>query len=146
MTLLIVFCFVAVALTVAMFVSRNPMLGFPSAMFWALFGGQAYVQSTAAWDMYFLVAFASLLGMVTFCAFGAYGLREKKDSRTDEDEYIDEKGSKESYYDEAKPEPEDDSDGFFAKSATTKASQNLRERAEKRRLSTKIGRRYVTHE
>lgn len=83
--LLAILTFVATILTYALFRTKSPMLGFPSAMFFALAGGQAYTLSTATWDIYFLFAFACLLGMTTFCAFGAYGLREKRDTIGDEE-------------------------------------------------------------
>lgn len=112
--LLLILLVVSVALTCAMFASRNAMLGFPSAMFWAISGGQAYIISAAVWDIYFIIAFASLLGMTTFCALGAYGLREKRDTIADEEMekgergHIDEKGkvdgSKNWYEDDGIPE------------------------------------------
>lgn len=76
---------VALGLTGFMFHTRNAMLGFPSAVFWALFGGFAYTLSAATWDIHFMIAFASLLGMVTFTALGAYGLRERRDTIADEE-------------------------------------------------------------
>ena len=94
---------IATALTWAMFSTRQSMLGFPAAIFWAVFGGDCYIHSTATWDIYFLLAFASLLGMTFFSIYAAFGLREKKDTGTDEDEFIDEKGGgKEQYYGETK--------------------------------------------
>jgi len=102
--ILLALCGLALGLTVAMFLSRNPMLGFPAGLFWAVLGGYAYTMSTTPWgDWQFFLAIASLLGMLPFCAFGAYGLREKKDTGTDEDEYIDERGGgREHYYGEAR--------------------------------------------
>ena len=92
---------IATALTWAMFSTRQSMLGFPAAIFWAIFGADCYIHSTATWDVYYLLFFASLLGMVTFSIYAAFGLREKKDTGTDEDEFIDEKGGgKEQYYGE----------------------------------------------
>lgn len=70
----------ALGLTVAMFLSRNWMLGFPSAIFWFIFGGYCYTQSAATWDIYYFLFFASSLGMTVFCAVGAYGLREQRDT------------------------------------------------------------------
>jgi hypothetical protein len=86
----------AVLLTCTMFATKNAMLGFPSAIFWALFGGQAYTLSTATWDIYFDIAFAAFLGMTVFTMFGAWGLREGRvttgeDSMAQKDDvYIDE--------------------------------------------------------
>ncbi len=84
----------AVGLTIAMFMSRNAMLGFPSVIMWAILGAYAYTTSTVAWgDWQFYLFIGSLLGMVPFCAYAGYALREKKDlTGTDSDEYIDEKG------------------------------------------------------
>ena len=75
--------FIAVVLTCTMFAARNSMLGFPSAIFWALTGAWSYTQSTATWDIYFIMAFACFLGMVAFSALGAYALREKRDTIAD---------------------------------------------------------------
>lgn len=83
--LLAIIGFIAVALTFTMFHSKEAMLGFPCALFWAIFGGQAYLSSTTPWgDIYFYLAFSSLLGMTTFSMLGAYGLREKRDTLGDE--------------------------------------------------------------
>lgn len=95
---------IAVALTWAMFSSRQSMLGFPAAIFWLLFGADAYQNSVTMWDMYYFIFFASSIGMSIFCMFAAYGLREKKDVGTDEDEYIDETPEREHYYGESKKE------------------------------------------
>ncbi len=117
--------FIAIALTVAMFATRNAMLGFPSAIFWALVGGYAYTQSVVPWgDIYFYFAFASLLGMVTFTALGAYGLRERRDTIAEVE--MDDDGEEEgAYIDEPErktKEPE--------MSSRVKA---LRERAKRRK-------------
>ena len=102
---------IAAALTWAMFASRQSMLGFPAAIFWMLFGADAYQNSVMMWDMYYFIFFASSFGMSIFCMFAAYGLREKKDVGTDEDEYIDEKGGgKEQYYGETKRESSNSGD------------------------------------
>jgi hypothetical protein len=83
--------FVAVALTCAMFYTKNVMLGFPSAIFWALLGGYSYGLSTTPWvDIYFYLFFVSMFGTTIFTAFGAYGLREKQEK------YIDEQGNEHS--------------------------------------------------
>ncbi len=82
----------AFGLTFGLFLSRNAMLGFPSAIFWALFGGYSYSLSITTWDIYFMIAFASLLGMVTFCSLGAYGLKTKKEEAKEGDLYFDEGG------------------------------------------------------
>lgn len=123
---------IAVILTATMFATRNSMLGFPSAMFWALLGGYAYTLSTTTWDIYFLFAFASLLGMVTFTALGAYGLREKQDSigeQSMEGKLEDDDG----FFDE-KPEP--DLRGDVEMPEQTR-SEKIRARAAKRRKKLK---------
>ena len=72
---------IAVALTLAMFTSKQSMLGFACAMFWAIFGAYSYSLSIGAWgDIYFYTAFASMFGMVAFTALAAFGLREKLDA------------------------------------------------------------------
>jgi len=64
------------ALTIVMFTTRNMMLGFPSAIFWGIFGGYAYMQSAEAWDWQYILFFASM-GMVIFSLFAAFALRRK---------------------------------------------------------------------
>jgi hypothetical protein len=131
-----VLAFAAVVLTYAMFQSKNAMLGFPSAIFWMLTGGRAYTLSAAPWDLYFLIAFACLLGMVTFCAFGAYGLREKRDTIADEEM---EKGEGELIDDDGESGNNDmdaiDSSGD--KPAVSDRTRGIRERAERRRSGTR---------
>ena len=77
--------FIAVLLTCTMFITREMMLGFACTIFWAIAGAQSYTLSIAAWDVYFVIAFACLLGMTSFTALGAFGLREKRDSIADEE-------------------------------------------------------------
>ncbi|KKK90673.1 hypothetical protein LCGC14_2720680, partial [marine sediment metagenome] len=60
-----VLTFISVALTWAMFSTRQMMLGFPCAIFWAILGGFAYTQSVIDWDLFYLVFFASF-GMTIF--------------------------------------------------------------------------------
>lgn len=93
--LLAVLAGITVLLTHAMFSTRQMMLGFPSAIFWAILGGYAYTTSEATWDIYYLLFFASM-GMAIFCMFAMYALREKRDTLGDrsiergDGEYIDE--------------------------------------------------------
>ena len=83
---LLTLTFIAVGLTCAMFYTKEAMLGFPCALFWAILGGYCYTQSTIPWgDIYYFLAFASLFGMTTFTALSAYGLREKRDTIADEE-------------------------------------------------------------
>lgn len=114
---------IAVVLTTTMFATRQAMLGFPSAMFWAILGGYAYTQSTVPWgDIYFYFAFASLLGMTTFCALGAFALRERRDTIADVEMQDEEEGGEE--------------EGAFIDEVTSKPSkrtQALRDRAKQRK-------------
>jgi hypothetical protein len=108
-----VLAFAAVVLTYAMFQSRNAMLGFPSAIMWALLGGYSYTQSTVPWgDIYFYLFIATLIGMTPFSMFAAYGLRTKKEDLKEGGEYIDEGKDDLQFIDENKkgeyvPEKED---------------------------------------
>jgi len=71
-------------LTTAMFYTRNMMLGFPSAIFWAILGVYAYTQSTIPWgDWQFFLFFACAFGMTIFCMLAMYGLREVKDTEAE---------------------------------------------------------------
>ena len=112
-----VLAFAAIALTCAMFATKNSMLGFPSAIFWAITGGQAYTLSTVTWDIYYLIFFASAFGMTIFCVVGAYGLREKRDTLGDEDM---EKGDGD-YFDEV-PESQSRRKQRIVRRAVSKAS------------------------
>ena len=95
MILLMIIGILALGLTVAMFTTRNSLLGFPSGIFWAVFGGACYLNSTATWDIYYLLFFASM-GMVIATIFGAFSLRHKDLAGPDADEgaFIDEDGHK----------------------------------------------------
>jgi len=101
--LLVIFTLIAVYLTVAMFRSKDAMLGFPCGMFWAIEG--AYFYSLTFIDVFEpiniflrLVGFACAFGMTIFTIIAAFGLRERRDSLLDvemqkgEGNYIDEKG------------------------------------------------------
>ncbi len=142
MTLLSFLGFMAVVLTVAMFATRQSMLGFPSAIFWAITGAQAYTLSTVPWgDIYYYIAFASLLGMTSFTALGAFGLREKRDTLADEGMDDDSKVKDDSFIDEH--EKEADTDYWSGKDGETPLSGSeaqpsdravaLRRRAKERR-------------
>lgn len=130
MTLLGVLASIAVLLTCVMFVSKQSMLGFACAMFWAITGAQAYTLSATPWgDIYYYVYIASAFGMTIFTALAAFGLREKRDTIADEemekgeDSLIDEGGGKSDLE-------------FHSEEETTKPSkrtQALRKRAENRR-------------
>lgn len=120
---------IAVLLTCTMVISKSSMLGFPSAVFWMLFGGQAYTLSTAVGDIYFLTAIASLLGMTFFCMFGAYALRTKKEEAKEGDQLIDEGGDKDiRFIDEG-----GNTDNLNDDEESSNRVKALRDRADKRR-------------
>lgn len=135
MTLLGILAGSAVLLTIAMFISKQSMLGFPSAIFWAITGAQSYILSTTPWgDIYFYLFFASMFGMTIFTAFAAYGLREKRDAIGDEEM---EKGEG-MFIDESKRENKaDDVFGDEAEPEPNKRTKELRERAEQRRAGVR---------
>ncbi len=126
--LLSILAFIAVCLTIAMFVTKQAMLGFPCVIFWALIGAQGYTLSIMTWDMYYFVFFASM-GMAIFSAIAGFGLREKRDTIGDEEmdgsntktePYIDEEKASDPFRIDSNEEPSD-------------RTKKLRERAEKRR-------------
>ena len=118
--------FIAVLLTCTMFITREMMLGFACTIFWAIAGAQSYTLSIAAWDVYFVIAFACLLGMTSFTALGAFGLREKRDSIADEEL---EEGEGSFIGDEEKV---DDIDYWSGKDRSERV-KTLRENAKQRR-------------
>ena len=127
--LLLVLMLIAVALTWAMFHSRSVMLGFPCLMFWAILSGDAYLLSSAVWDIYYFLFWGSI-GMAIFSAFAAYGLRTKKEELADGDEFIDEGKDDMKFIDEGGNENtslEADNDKPSAR------VQAIRDRAERRR-------------
>ncbi len=138
-----VLAFIAVALTWAMFSTRQMMLGFPCAIFWAILGGHAYTQSVIDWDLFYLVFFGSM-GMTIFSVIAMYGLRTKKQEIQDGDPFLDERGEDDRYFDEgrnlegqADPSMEiaeaGDSMRFSAGGGRFKKSRGVRNRAAERR-------------
>ena len=133
---------IAVALTIAMFATRNLMLGFPSAIFWAILGGHCYLESAATWDIYYLIFFASM-GMAIFCMYAMYGLREQdlSEPNPDKGKYFDEMKELDLQGNIDKPEGKygDEKPGaFFDETNPGKLSKRvkrLRERATRRRTS-----------
>lgn len=119
---------IAVLLTCAMFMTREMMLGFPAAMFWAILGGYAYTLSTTPWgDVYYYVFIACALGMTVFSMLAAYGLREKRDTLAEKEEeggYIDEGGG------ESDIERHDKNEVV---TQSSKRVKSIRKRAEARR-------------
>lgn len=119
---------IALGLVVTMFFTKNSMLGFPSGIFWAIFGGYNYTLSSSTWDTYYLIFIASLLGMVFLCLYGAWGLREKRDSIAEEEI---ERGEEKHYMDEVGREESSIADE--APSQFSDRTQRLHERARRRR-------------
>jgi len=129
--------FIAVALTYGMFLSRQALMGFPCLIFWALVGGQSYLQSTVPWgDIYFYLFFSSF-GMAVFCVLASFALRTKKEELADGDEYIDEGKDELAFIDEGKNEnklePLIDKYTSANEDRPSRAVRGVRERAAKRR-------------
>ena len=121
----------ALGLVIAMFATKQMMLGFPSAIFWFILGGYAYTQSVATWDINYFLFFGSM-GMGIFSMFAAYGLRTKKEELRIGEEYIDEGRDDLKFIDEeknghAKTGPEDDA------IPPRDRMQEVRDRARRRR-------------
>jgi hypothetical protein len=95
MVTLFMLCLPPLGLTIAMFITRNMMLGFPSGIFWGILGGYSYLQSTETWDWQYLLFFASM-GMVIFSLYAAFALRKKDLAGPDADKgkFIDENGKR----------------------------------------------------
>ncbi len=126
--LLAILGIIALALTCTMFVSKQAMLGFPCLIFWALTGGQSYLQSTVPWgDIYFYLYFSSF-GMAIFCAFAAFALRTKKEEIEAGELYIDEGKPEETYIDESGP-----SESEELEDKPSRQVRAVRDRAAKRR-------------
>lgn len=119
---------IALALTCAMFATRERMLGFPSAIFWVLTGAQAYTLSETPWgDLYYYLFFASSFGMTLFCILAAFALRERHDTPAEEELA---KGDG-TYIDESEKEP--DLLGEEPEPKQSRRTRALRKRAEDRR-------------
>ncbi len=141
-----VLTFIAVVLTWSMFSTRQMMLGFPCAMFWAILGGFALTQSVVDWDLFYLVFFASM-GMTIFSVIAMYGLRTKKQEIQDGDAFLDEQGKDDRYTDEGRnPEGQADPSLRIAEAGDSmrfsasepsgrapKRSKEIRNRADRRR-------------
>jgi len=128
--------FIAVVLTGVMFSRKEPLLGFPCGIFWAILGGRAYQLSTATWDIYYLLGFACLLGMLPFTIYAAFALRKrdlspKKGDYLSDGPYIDEGKGKESDMNRWS-EPERESEGGDSEEMSSQR-KGVRDRAAKRR-------------
>lgn len=143
--ILLALIFLPLGLTVAMFVSRQAMLGFPCALFWAVLGGYAYTQSTTPWgDWQYYLYFASAFGMTTFTALAAFGLREKRDTPADEGM----ERSEGPYIDEGREDGgKDKMDDVFSIEEDTnpsKRTRELRKRKEERRTRDSTPQRRIS--
>jgi len=132
------YTFLAVALTYAMFHNKQVMLGFPSAIFWALLGGHSYTLSTVTWDMYYFLFFASM-GMTIFSLVAMYALRSKDLAGPDADKgaFIDERGRGDEigYTEEEQGDSLDPSLEDEVEPSMSKHTAAVRDRAKKRRES-----------
>jgi hypothetical protein len=135
MELMAIILFIALVLTCAMFGLREMMLGFPSAIFWAIGGGQAYTESAAIWDIYYFIFFASL-GMAIYSMYAAYGVR-KSDLDTTGPHGIDPDAS---YHDEDKVAIDEMGEADIH-TRPSRATRNVRARADKRRTLGVHGKR-----
>jgi len=127
---------IAVLLTVTMFKAKEMLLGFPCAIFWAIFGGYCYIQSTATWDIYYLTFFAAM-GMAIFSMYAMYALRVKDLSGPDADKgkYIDEMDDPD-LRGNVEKDKEYGVEGGYIDEVTTpsnRRTQGLRDRAQKRK-------------
>lgn len=84
----------ATGLTVAMFMTRQAMLGFPCTIFWAILSAFAYGESTIPWGDWQYALFFGSMGMGIFSMFAAYALRTKKEEAKEGDLYFDEGGDR----------------------------------------------------
>jgi hypothetical protein len=126
----------ALGLTIAMFTSKQMMLGFPCVIFWAILGGYAYTQASQFFppiDWQGFLALGSLLGMVPFSALAAYALRTKKEELAEGDEYIDEGKDDVKFIDEGGKNSKRDPGADMDDDKPRRSSRNIRERAERRR-------------
>lgn len=137
---------IALGLTVALFWAREPMLGWAATIFWLAFGGACFWRSTAVWDIYYVVGFASMLGMTILCSAGAfqfYRTGKKGDfiddnGKGDRTQYIGESKSEASRAEgidegDTMSEPRDSDDSMDRPSQPSARTRELRERAEKRK-------------
>lgn len=156
MVTLLLLCLPPLILTIAMFITRNMMLGFPSAIFWGILGGYAYTQSSSAWDWQYILFFASM-GMVIFSMFAAFALRKRDLAGPDADKgkFLDETRvikpkAKNVHLEEKKHwgdidrldmyAMDDEPKSLPAKNQTAKrAEDRIRKRAEKRKAKVAWG-------
>lgn len=117
---------IAAGLTVGMFATKQMVLGFGSAMFWAVLGAYAYTESATAWgDWQYYLFFVSTFGMVILTIFSAYGLRTRKEEKRVGDQLIDEGKKDQKFIDEGEEEEPEEK--------VSSKVKGIRARAAKRR-------------
>jgi len=134
---LLALALIAASLTVALFITKNALLGFPCVIFWAVLGGYAYVESAGAWaDWQFFLAMGSLMGMVPFSSLVAFALRKKDLSGPDADKgrYIDERSTETGFENSNTENREDNIDD---PSKPSRRTMELRKRAAERRTGSR---------
>lgn len=138
-----IFAILAAWLTATMFRSQNMMLGFPSAIFWALTGACFYLVPSAVDPMpdiewvtgwWNWLGFACF-GMVIFCVTAMYALRTKKEDTRAGEEYIDEGPDDTRYIDE------DSKGNLLPDGAEAIVEDGPRSRADRRRSSKGRGKK-----
>lgn len=124
---------VATLLTCIMFITRERMLGWPSAIFWIIAGGYYYRLVVRPWvDIEYYMFFASA-AMTIFCFLAQFALREANNKKTDEDEYVDEVSDTTKYIDEGKEESDVDSEGMPSDESIDRPSRKTSSRDRRRR-------------
>jgi len=120
---------IPLGLLIAMMATKQSMLGFAAALFWFIFGAYCYTQSTVTWDINYCLGFGSMLGMTVLSMYGAYALREKRDTIADQEMDEDSTPDDDTYYGEDNAK-ENEEEGKAQQGRRTKA---LHERARERR-------------
>lgn len=126
------------ALTYAMFHSRNSLLGFPSAIFWAILGAFAYSQSTTPWGDWQYFLFFSSMGMCIFSMYAAYALRKrdlepKQPDWDDYDEYSVARSAKRKQGGNGHDDTSDLSADIEFEETPSRRVREIRDRASRRR-------------
>jgi len=136
---------IAVTLTLVMFRSKEPMLGFACVIFWSLFGAQCINLAVYDWDIYFTTGFGALLGMNILCGMGAFQFFKGSRKGREDSDFID-KDDGTQYLGESKSEArraenldnddsmsESNDDSMDRPSQPSARTKELRERARKRK-------------
>lgn len=136
---------IALGLTIAMFLTKNLMLGYPCAIFWASLSGLFYAKSAVTWDAEYILFFACF-GMTVFCVLVMFALRRRDISGPDDvrEKYIDEGSERKTGiqldpFSKVGEDKKDSLDDEFSlgdpagNNKMNKRRQALHDRAEKRR-------------